>query len=84
MPSNCSMTSPTGSVSSRWLRSAIPTWCCLPSRRRWSLRGVSDRSLLDRLTSYLQTRQMLLLLDNFEQVVTAAPLLADLLAACPE
>jgi predicted ATPase/DNA-binding CsgD family transcriptional regulator len=47
------------------------------------LRGASDGSLIDRLKSYLQSKRMLLLLDNFEQVVTAAPLLSDLLAACP-
>src|SRR5919201_2075550 len=29
-------------------------------------------------------RDMLLVLDNFEQVVTAAPLVADLLTACPQ
>src|SRR5829696_1561261 len=46
-------------------------------------RGEADGPLLERLKGYLQDKQMLLLLDNFEQVVTAAPLLADLLAGCP-
>ena len=48
------------------------------------IREASNRPLLERLKSYLQNKQMLLLLDNFEQVVTAAPLLADLLADCPD
>ncbi|MSP13090.1 MAG: tetratricopeptide repeat protein [Chloroflexi bacterium] len=38
--------------------------------------------LHDLLIAFLQDKQMLLLLDNFEQVVSAAPLVADLLAAC--
>ena len=39
--------------------------------------------LLESLKESLQDRQMLLVLDNFEQVVAAAPLVAELLAACP-
>ena len=35
------------------------------------------------LESYLRPRRLLLALDNFEQVVGAAPLLAELLAAAP-
>jgi non-specific serine/threonine protein kinase len=42
------------------------------------------RPLWDRLVEYLRERQLLLLLDNFEQVLSAAKQLADLLAACPE
>ncbi len=40
--------------------------------------------LLELLKTYLQDKHLLLLLDNFEQVVTAAPLVAELLDACPE
>jgi hypothetical protein len=36
-----------------------------------------------RLKSYLGTRQLLLLLDNFEQILSAAPLVASLLACAP-
>ena len=34
------------------------------------------------LVDYLRNKQLLLVLDNFEQVISAAPLLTDLLAAC--
>ncbi len=40
--------------------------------------------LLDLLADRLQGRRVLLVLDNFEQVLGAAPGLATLLAACPE
>jgi predicted ATPase/DNA-binding NarL/FixJ family response regulator len=47
------------------------------------LHGASSGPLLERLRTYLRSKQMLLLLDNFEQVVAAAPLLEDLLTDCP-
>jgi predicted ATPase/class 3 adenylate cyclase/ATP/maltotriose-dependent transcriptional regulator MalT len=37
----------------------------------------------DRLRDYLRERQLLLVLDNFEQVVAAAPFVADLLTTAP-
>ena len=40
------------------------------------------RLWLDSLKDYLHDRQVLLLLDNFEQIITAAPLLTELLSAC--
>ncbi len=40
-------------------------------------------SLADSLKGYLYNKQMLLLLDNFEQVLAAAPQTAELLEACP-
>jgi predicted ATPase/class 3 adenylate cyclase/DNA-binding XRE family transcriptional regulator len=43
-----------------------------------------DQPLLDRLRAYLRDKRLLLLLDNFEQVVDAAPVVAELLAACPQ
>ena len=48
--------------------------------------GIQEKAgqvLLDSLQESLQDKQMLLVLDNFEQVVAAAPLVAQLLAACP-
>lgn len=41
------------------------------------------RPLEDRLHEYLHGRDMLLLLDNFEQVIAAAPQVTHLLSACP-
>ena len=40
-------------------------------------------SLHDRLIAAMADRRLLLVLDNFEQVVTAAPQVRDLLDACP-
>lgn len=48
--------------------------------------GVTEkgtRSLLDSLTDFLRAKRLLLILDNFEQVLAAAPLVADLLLAAP-
>ena len=42
-----------------------------------------DRSLEESLKDYLRGRELLLLLDNFEQVVEAASLVGELLATCP-
>ncbi len=42
-----------------------------------------DGMPLTRIASALRNRALLLILDNLEQVLEAAPLLADLLAACP-
>ena len=39
--------------------------------------------LISDLRSYLRTRRLLLVLDNFEHVIGAAPLLAELLGAAP-
>lgn len=38
---------------------------------------------LERLKAFLREKQILLVLDNFEQVLAAAAQIADLLAACP-
>ena len=43
-----------------------------------------DRLLFDSLKTFLRDRRMLLVLDNFEQVVAAAPLLTELLSAAGE
>ncbi|MGQ0602049.1 MAG: LuxR C-terminal-related transcriptional regulator [Anaerolineales bacterium] len=43
-----------------------------------------SRLLFDSLKEFLQDRHVLLLLDNFEQIMTAAPLLTELLSACAE
>src|SRR5579863_6290437 len=43
----------------------------------------AEQPLLEHLTTALAERRLLLLLDNFEQVVSAAPLLATMLEGCP-
>ncbi len=47
------------------------------------VREEGDRPLRDRLVSFFQGKRLLLLLDNFEQITTAGPAIADLLAAAP-
>jgi len=47
------------------------------------LREATDRRVGDRVKMVLRERQMLLLLDTFEHVLPAAPMVADVLAACP-
>jgi predicted ATPase len=50
-----------------------------------NVREANDaRALLGKLKDYLREKQMLLLLDNFEQVIQAAPRVAELMEACPE
>src|SRR2546423_4657236 len=48
------------------------------------LKESGDEPLLDLLKAYLRDQQVLLLLDNFEQVVVAAPVLSGLLAVCSQ
>lgn len=48
------------------------------------IRAVGASSLFDQLAAYLHSRAMLLLLDNFEQVLTAAPFVNGLLRTSPE
>ena len=48
--------------------------------------GVQERPrqpIGETLRDHLRAKQLLLILDNFEHVVAAAPLVAELLAACP-
>jgi len=49
-----------------------------------SLREVADQSALEQLKAYLHEKQLLLLLDNFEQILPAGPELTELLLACPQ
>jgi predicted ATPase/DNA-binding CsgD family transcriptional regulator len=49
----------------------------------FGLTETGNQPFLDLLQAYLHDKHMLLLLDNFEQVITAAPRVADLLEACP-
>jgi predicted ATPase len=47
------------------------------------VKEAGGRPVAELLTSYLRDKALLLLLDNLEQVLDAAPLVAGLLAACP-
>ena len=49
------------------------------------IRETNDASsLLGKLKDYLREKQMLLLLDNFEQVLEAAPKIVELMETCPK
>lgn len=47
------------------------------------LQGSNHRPHIERLNTYLRDKHLLLILDNFEQILPAAPLLSTLLASCP-
>jgi excisionase family DNA binding protein len=46
-------------------------------------RGLGMRNAAEGLETNLKQRNLLLVLDNFERVLPAAPAIADLIAACP-
>jgi len=48
------------------------------------VRETGTRPIVETLTQHLSGRQILLLLDNFEQILAAAPLVSDLLSAAPQ
>jgi len=47
------------------------------------IRENRSKPLRESVIEYLRDKHLLLVLDNFEQVVAAAPIVSDLLAACP-
>src|SRR3989442_1425438 len=47
------------------------------------LTETGNQSVLDVLKAFLRNKPLLLVLDNFEHVVPAAPLMVELLQACP-
>ena len=49
-----------------------------------AVREQPGQSLRETLKEYLADRELLLLLDNFEQLLEAAPGVAELLAVCPQ
>jgi predicted ATPase len=51
--------------------------------RTIGLSETSDQDLLKKLKEQLQDQNLLLLLDNFEQVTSAAPLVGQILGDCP-
>jgi predicted ATPase/DNA-binding SARP family transcriptional activator len=50
----------------------------------FSLRETADQPLADQVKAYLRRRHLVMLLDNFEQVLPAAPAVAELLTAAPQ
>lgn len=48
------------------------------------IKEVARQTLQETVTRHLRDRQMLLVLDNFEHLLAAAPLVADLMRPCPE
>lgn len=52
--------------------------------RTFGLHDSVGRSLKERLFAHLEKKSLLLMLDNFEQLLEAAPTVAELLAVCPE
>ena len=61
-----------------------PTFVIVTIAHSMGLTESGSRPLLDLLKTSQRDKQRLLLLDNFEHVITMAPLLAELLEACPE
>jgi predicted ATPase/DNA-binding CsgD family transcriptional regulator len=51
--------------------------------KSFGLKETADWSALEHLKAHLHEKHCLLLLDNFEQIIAAAPLLVELLQACP-
>jgi predicted ATPase len=47
------------------------------------IKETSNQPLMPTLKAYLHNRQLLLLLDNFEHLLSAVPLVTELLAVCP-
>jgi predicted ATPase/class 3 adenylate cyclase/Tfp pilus assembly protein PilF len=48
------------------------------------VKEVGGQALIDTLKAFLKEKQLLLVLDNFEQVAKAAPQISQLLASCPQ
>ena len=51
--------------------------------REFALPELGGRSALESLTALLRAKRLLLVLDNFDQIVSSAPALGDLLGGCP-
>ena len=69
---------------SRWRRCATPPWCRRRSRTPRASARAADVPLLDSLAAAWRGQRVLLVLDNYEHVLDAAPLVGDLLRRCPE
>jgi predicted ATPase/DNA-binding CsgD family transcriptional regulator len=61
----------------------MPVDVLLVIAEEMQIREISGHRLSDTLADALRDRHLLLVLDNFEQVTEAAPLITDLLVRCP-
>ena len=52
--------------------------------RALELHEFSEKDISEHVSTYLREQHCLLVLDNFEQVVEAAPFVANLLSTCPQ
>ena len=52
--------------------------------RSLGVKEVPNQSVMETLEEYLSNKEILLVLDNFEHIVPAGPLVTDLITACPE
>jgi len=48
------------------------------------VREAGDERLIERLKAVLRSKRLLLVLDNFEHVIEAAPIVTDVLESCPD
>jgi predicted ATPase/class 3 adenylate cyclase len=63
----------------------VPDAALVPSAIAHALgiQEAGERPVLDLLKQHLEPKEMLLILDNFEQIVDAAPIVSDLLTSAP-
>jgi predicted ATPase/DNA-binding CsgD family transcriptional regulator len=61
-----------------------PQQAVLTIAQTLGLRETRKRQPFEHLKTFLSEKHLLLVLDNFEQVLAAAPLLPELLSACPQ
>ncbi len=59
-----------------------PQQVCAAIAQTLGVQEAAGRPLVDSLHDYLRDKQLLLVTDNFEQVLAAAPLIAELLRHC--
>jgi predicted ATPase/transcriptional regulator with XRE-family HTH domain len=61
-----------------------PSLVVLAIAQTLGIKEVPNQPRLEVVKDYLREKQMLLILDNFEQVIPAGPLVVELLVACPK
>lgn len=66
------------------LSSIVETELVIPRiAQALDVRSAGDQPVIEQIQAHVGNHRLLLLIDNFEQVVDAAPLLAQVLEACP-